>query len=513
MEREKIMDFLNLVEDALPVNQWKWDGISVWPLFRVLTYFQNIQREEFSRVDSKYHSYYKKAKSAFLSLASYYKASFVDKKQFDYSDGRRDIIFNIHSLTRSVRINHSWYSMHYDPLVKILKENNISSLCLEFAPRGEYRLPRYSPSLLIDRDLFMIKISSAVNKKTHLDDSFLYFWDQIKFLAEQNGEDLRTPSKGWLYFLLRYVRNLAEFYKKIFLKNGPSIGMVICYYGLGGMAFVLACNEFGIPSIDIQHGVQGALHVAYGRWNAVSGDGYNLLPDYFWCWSDEEAQNIYSWSSDNSIRHKPIVGGNLFLEQVQKGEIFFKEEENLKKEINNSYFKKHILVTLQPINYKGTLERLASCMDCTPKEWMWWIRLHPSMHSNKGDIVKFLEKKVNSFKNINVEKATDLPLYLLLKHVDVHITSFSSVVIEAEAFGVRSIIIDQLGIAYYKKQLENGSAIYAQDQKSIINTIFKLDNKTTRSKVLDNKNSQEAIKKITFLIKDRKQKNAALKIS
>lgn len=500
------MDFLNSVEDSLPVNQWKWDGIDVWPLFRVLVYFQNIQREESPQADSKFYSCYKKAKSACSSLVSYYKASFVDRKKCDYCEGKRDIVFITDALSR-VKANRFWYLRVYDPIAKAFKAGNLSLLCLEFTRGGEYRLPRYSPSRLIDKDLLMIRWTSSIFKTVCLDDSFPYFLEQINLLTKKNGEGLKFPSKERLYLLLRYIRNLAEFYKKIFLKITPSVGMVTCYYGLIGMAFILACNEFGIPSIDIQHGVQGDLHVGYGRWNAVSDDGYNLLPDFFWCWSDDEAHNIYSWSGDNSKRHKPIVGGNLFLEQVQRGEIFFEEEENLKKEINKSFFKKHILVTLQPINYIETLNKLSNCIRNSPKEWMWWIRLHPGMLFKKGDVMRFLEKKVNSFKNINIAKATDLPLYLLLKYMDVHITSSSSSVIEAEEFGVQSIIIDQLGASYYKKQIERQKAIYRRDDKSIINALLKIERNGSLHKTTNKGKTQETIAKIMNLVYNHGHKN------
>jgi hypothetical protein len=501
MDRGKIMDFLNLVEDALPVNQWKWDGISVWPLFRVLTYFQNIQREEFSRVDSKFHSCYKKTKSACSSLVSYYKASFVDRKKSDYCEGKRDIVFMTDALSR-VKVNHFWYLKEYDSIAKVFKEENLSFLCLEFTRGGEYRLPRYSPSRLIDKDLLIIRGASSIFKTVCLDDSFFYFLEQINLLTKKNEEGLKFPSKERLYLLLRYIRSLAEFYKKIFLKVVPSVGMVVCYYSVAVMAFILACNEFGIPSIDIQHGVQGDLHVAYGRWNAISGEGYNLLPDYFWCWSDEEAHNIYSWSGDHSKRHKPIVGGNLFLEQVQSGEIFFEEEESFKEKIKKSLFTKHILVTLQPINYKETLNKLFNCIGNSPEEWMWWIRLHTGMYAIKQEIVKFLEEKASEFKNIDINKATDLPLYLLLKYMDVHITSSSSSVIEAEAFGVQSIIIDRLGASYYKRQIECQKAIYAEDEESIVNALFKIEGERSLNKTINNRTSQ-AIARMASLLKSK----------
>ena len=80
------------------------------------------------------------------------------------------------------------------------------------------------------------------------------------------------------------------------------------------MAFNLSCRRFGIPSIDIQHGVQGDYNAGYGRWLRVPVAGYELLPSIFWCWSKDEADSIEKWSQKVQASHKAIVGGNLFLD-------------------------------------------------------------------------------------------------------------------------------------------------------------------------------------------------------
>ena len=98
---------------------------------------------------------------------------------------------------------------------------------------------------------------------------------------------------------------IASYFKRVLARVRPKLVFVTCWYATESMACILACNELGIPSIDIQHGIQ-EFHVAYARWNRVPNGGYELLPTYFWCWSEAEASVIRGWAGDLSA-HQPIV--------------------------------------------------------------------------------------------------------------------------------------------------------------------------------------------------------------
>jgi len=80
-----------------------------------------------------------------------------------------------------------------------------------------------------------------------------------------------------------------------------------------GMAFNLACRNLAFfPSI-FNTAFKG-FALGLWRWNNVPEAGYELLPRFFWVWSDFEAEAIRRWSSKLSPWHQPIVGGNLFLD-------------------------------------------------------------------------------------------------------------------------------------------------------------------------------------------------------
>ena len=57
--------------------------------------------------------------------------------------------------------------------------------------------------------------------------------------------------------------------------------------------------------------------------------------------------------------------------------------------------------------------------------------------------------------------ATSLPLLSLLERVAVHLTAYSSVVLEAEVLGVPSVLWHPEGVRVFRDQMASGWAAYA----------------------------------------------------
>jgi sugar phosphate isomerase/epimerase len=74
----------------------------------------------------------------------------------------------------------------------------------------------------------------------------------------------------------------------------------------------------------------------------------------------------------------------------------------------------------------------------SPSAWRWWLRLHPCRLHEREEIRSVLTER--GLHNVLLDQATDLPLYALLRHMDVHLTEWSSVLLEAESFGVPSVV-------------------------------------------------------------------------
>jgi len=231
---------------------------------------------------------------------------------------------------------------------------------------------------------------------------------------------------------------------------------------LTNMALIAACRRLGIRSMDVQHGVQGDLHVAYGRWVAVPSSGWELLPDRFWCWSQKETLAISRWSPPTSQHHKPVVGGNLWLQLWKSGADprFSKALEQVARLCERRSGCRKILVTLQwGISDEAYLLPLAQVIRATAGEFNWWLRLHPLMRERTheiGQIVGALPQDA-----IAIREPTDLPLLALLGRVDAHLTYSSSVVLEASEFGIASVVSGEYGSALYADEIAAGTVLAA----------------------------------------------------
>ena len=138
----------------------------------------------------------------------------------------------------------------------------------------------------------------------------------------------------------------------------------------------------------------------------------------------------------------------------------------------------------------------------SPPSWFWWIRIHPHQIKFKPAIKKLLYEY--GIVNFNIDDATDLPLYALLRNIDFHLTCTASVVIEAAEFRVPSVFVSKEGIDLFAKQIATGWAQYENKVDNIINIIAKdfkkRLNKTIKPDTLYIQNNK-AIEQLVYLIK------------
>jgi hypothetical protein len=97
-------------------------------------------------------------------------------------------------------------------------------------------------------------------------------------------------------------------------------------------------------------------------------------------------------------------------------------------------------------------------MRAAGESWAWWIRLHPEMTAESDSIREVVSTAGGAFE---LDSVSALPLYSILPFVDVHLTHSSSTVIEAERFGVASLITSEYGAELYPRQILNGIAVQA----------------------------------------------------
>ena len=131
----------------------------------------------------------------------------------------------------------------------------------------------------------------------------------------------------------------------------------------------------------------------------------------------------------------------------------------------------HILVTLQTYITKHLVYLLMPVMKKASADLFWWFREQSALQllSKQVNVEQILRK--NKIINFNVKDATEIPLGALLRNIDVNITINSSTVIDAESFGIPSIVTHEEGGFLFPDQFENGIAVHAQTPEGIENAI------------------------------------------
>ncbi|WP_428623816.1 hypothetical protein, partial [Sedimenticola sp.] len=222
----------------------------------------------------------------------------------------------------------------------------------------------------------------------------------------------------------------------------PSLAFCVSYYGIEGMAFILACHREKVVSVDIQHGVQGDQHTAYASWPAPGmGGKHQLLPDWFWVWSDWEASTIKKWVGGTN--HGYVVGGNPWLGywHPESNEVGARTAVQVAKDLRLGQENKPvILFTLQyGLAPEEQLIPIKKFIECSGSKYAIWVRLHPAML----DKMKYVCGLLGDAQNYKIDIPTELPLQAVLQQCDVHVTHSSSTIIEAAQFGIKSLIQSQ----------------------------------------------------------------------
>ena len=499
MKPSELINFIVDLEKRYPVAEWKIEGVHIWPLLRI-NLMNTLRNLNLDRSLIKHRMGVSKKIGQWRRNLNYINfipdifACTADYQQNDRPACLANAVFLTYSTSRFFSVEGKRYDAWFDPLITQLHNENFTTFSMEIAPGNEYRIPRFSRSMFIECYLKMIRIKSLVSspprfKKWGNYDSFLC---QIK----EKGINTKLFSSECISRKFLLVLLISRFFQKILIKVKPKIGFLVNYYSPVGMAFNLACKKMGIISCEVQHGIIEH-HCAYSRWSKIPPGGYDLLPKMFWTWRQKEKDIIEQWHSLGMV----LTGSNLLAHffKNKSHEFFAAFQDQIQKIKEDNQDQIHVLLTLQPgfgipAMIVNLIRRTSDCI-------FWWVRLHPGMFSEEKIILNQLRQC--GTQNWNLENASRLPLYAILLNVDVHVTSFSSVVIEAEQFGVPSIVTAQFGEEYYRDYIKRETCYIAFSEESLENQIKFLTKQRKPIEIKDEFSNDKALNEIFSIISHR----------
>ena len=485
MKPEEIMNAINQMEDDNPVDRWMMRGIHVWPIIRVIISDSLFGFSSKSSASQTVFSVPGKSLTEIISNNVPFLEASLDNFRLARPE-KYDAVFLSVAQYRTLLKNH-WYDRHCDPIIDQLTDMDKVSFVMEYAANNRFLLPRYRPAFSIQHMIAFTRLKSLMLASSGVKElSRLEGFDNFCRHLALYGVTLK---RDYLARAIIYIRLMADYFKSILEPMMPQYAFVACYYGLTSLAYVLACNELQIRSVDIQHGVQGELHFGYGRWHKVPACGYNVLPANFFCWNREDADAINRWSGRTST-HKAVAVGNQWLNAWRRDSDIVQFYDKLFTS-NPGFNKFNILIALQLELPNWIFEVIAN----SPADWTWWVRLHPAIEYGRKVEEAF---SVPRDSKVIIKEATELPLPALLRHVSCHVTTNSSVTVEAGYFGVPTILLDETGKQYYRQYIENGQAEYVETGAAFLEVLRRIEKRGRRSITGDLGLNSDSIKDLKF---------------
>lgn len=213
-----------------------------------------------------------------------------------------------------------------------------------------------------------------------------------------------------------------------------------------------ACKMRGVVIYDLQHGQIDDQNPWYSKSRHLQTPEMNL-PNGYLLWDYISSESICKWSSEVGIDIR-VIGNPWFSRFAfpQKNDTLVCKSLNSNKIINSD--RPTLLISLQwgigkyynHSEFNGVmLNSLELTILETACKYNWLIRLHPvQIRGGKKDMVlDYLKNTFGHITSVEWRRCSELPLPVVLSQTDLHITDFSSIVIEAGWMGIPSGLLNR----------------------------------------------------------------------
>jgi len=418
---KNFIEFFNECEKMLPVDTWTYKKIHLWPILKWQIFNSNVKHYSPS-------IFIRLKQIAQLVRILFYPTNCRFKPQAS------DFVF--YSQGQRTHFEDKWLDPLLDPIKDKYVNARKSVISIESQP--ELKIPQYYPAFhlrIIEAILY------AIAQIVYLKPVAIPEYAKLKATATKHGFTINDDILISLSRTIKGIYLIAQFYSSLLKIIKPQRVYLTCYYSMAGTALLYAAKQLRIEAVDVQHG-SNMSNFAYIGWKKIPEGGYNTIPDTFWNWSKFDVAEIKNNNSKKFLTyHKPFLGGLPWANQWL--------EDNA---ATNKYDKKvaaicadaplKILVLTRPSFYgeESSWKMLTDLINKAPPQWFWLLRKHPAY--NKLDACF---DQVVGYKNVNVDEASDLPLYALFRNCDLIITTSSNAsALEAYFFNKQTIFLSKV---------------------------------------------------------------------
>lgn len=455
MDREAFKNRMKDLEANKDLNSLKYRGIRIWPFLRLMIYRQELNRYKvpFSKMLSN------RWVNLLVLFGIYHLNRITDFFLGSRPGKNRALFLFCHTSNSLQRLNGKVVHRFFDPLkeFKFSTGHNIDLLHLfEFKDTSfalSLKRTFVGMSHTFQKARFMAYYRMFVDKGFDWDNQF----ENTEILKEvlSSISDNQIKIKD-LAVRMEIIYLLSHYLKTFFERVKPTALYHICFYEEKAMAAMLACNQLGIPTVEIQHGQCGNDHPMYHFWTVVPNEGYELMPIHYWTWGEPSGREILKWA--NRPPYKVFISGNLWL-------TYFKEKFNgeiSKKDELSGLFNGYGKIVMISSNKFERLPGYVIDAIRSPEgsSYFWLIRLHPGMKNYELE-VEYLNEALSGCENYDLSINPSIGSLEVIQLIDIHVTTGSSLAQESQVFGVDTIVVSDYGKRSFSNQITEGVVLFA----------------------------------------------------
>lgn len=464
MNTEEQIGLLRDVEARFPVDEWEAGNLKVWPLVRYhlcvnnLSLLNRLEGTPESSTPSTLLAHLEKLGKLGKAEWRWLQAEAADFAHMQLPPAGTDVLLYGDGVSQ-ICLGGSWFDRFVDPVA--FRAEALGLRTHTWTPLTHFFTPRGRPSWFMQPVLDTLGLYCKVTHRLRRAPAALPEYDEfVRFVdARLPGVDL--PDVNEVEKVAYYVEQHVALYRALLERLRPKVCFIVSYYGTERFSLMRACRQLGISSVDLQHGYAGATHFAYAAWERVPVGGYDLLPEVFWGWSEDDRAVVDAWASRTGGAHRAELAGNVFLAGWAQA-VFPGTEEvmALGRAVRaRAPDASHLLVTLNGYEPRDLLRHLAGIVARMDDVYMW-LRMHPVRHEQRPVLAETFGALTPS--RVCFEEASTLPLPVVLSNVDLHATEVSSTVLEAESFGIASVLLGPNEAAAYSASIARGTVHVAQ---------------------------------------------------
>ncbi len=452
------------LESKLNLDAWCINEINLWTIVRnslksCITESRknfNVQKSEQKTINKKISSYVINFLlmliNSFMGVIQFINIFFYNIHRFH----KFPILLLGDGVSKSC-VNGYWADKFLDPIRERFMVKNKLSLFLDINSFKKKNLYSnifninyfFHSSYLFSRIINLLPVKKIIdlNQSVVLDNE----------LNKHNikSTDFSLKNLSTQYYQIVFLSFFAKLIMRFF---GVSRVYIVSYYNIFGYSFCCAAHALGIKVVEIQHGIQEG-HPAYQFWPKLIKQNV-LLPHFFWLW-DKDSYNSFIRNNNPLFlsHHKAFVGG---LPWSLRSKTF----KSLEK-INHSLFDSklvHVLITMQPDEHEKNLWLKVIPLIKKYNNFRWWIRRHPAFSEECYELNEFDNPQ---FQYINFSDAFNIPIYTLLEHCKINITTYSSSAIDAELYSATTLFLSDLCYDFFPNIIKKKKGFYCETSEDL----------------------------------------------